>query len=446
MTAAELVSSVIPADDDGAPTADRYDWQAAMAAADGLRLYQDGLGDDGRLRPECEDWILCEWQEDWILISGEIVELVSGKHRDTSAGAYTTINKLADDGGLAHLFSRWAALKERVLCRLVTSGGLAAGDPRHLLNAMTSLRSTKPQMPHMSDFEHRIVVGKLRTAINTHCEVTKERWSGSGVSVVVPDDERDIEVARFLAALSIHENQIQRDHIAYAAPGMFVQPVLDKMQVSAPADAVWSAVLAVFQSRMRGRGRLPIGELPSVLQRGNTYKGFPSDLARKLQMRTVTMSDIEQAIHVAAALPGGYAQLPPLPPTSRLEVKLDVSGCSANTIERARSLRMAYRDYWSDRESGDPTARVERLRLERRLQRLSDEATDTLQPQGASLWRRLQELVDALDPMLLPPGMDADLVMGGICDLTDQCMIWFGPRFDVDVVLERGKLERRTSA
>ena len=38
-TAAQVVLATPPADDAGAETADRYDWQAAMAAADGLALY-----------------------------------------------------------------------------------------------------------------------------------------------------------------------------------------------------------------------------------------------------------------------------------------------------------------------------------------------------------------------------------------------------------------------
>src|SRR4051812_27874063 len=103
MTASELVGLVPQLDDSGANTADRYYWQAAMAAADGLSLYLEALGNDGRLRPDCDDQVLCEWQEDWVLFAGNRVELVSGKHRDPSASAYTTITKLADDGGLAHL-------------------------------------------------------------------------------------------------------------------------------------------------------------------------------------------------------------------------------------------------------------------------------------------------------------------------------------------------------
>ena len=30
-----------------------------------------------------------------------------------------------------------------------------------------------------------------------------------------------------------------------------------------------------------------------------------------------------------------------------------------------------------------------------------------------------------------PEDLDADLRLGGICDLTAQCMVWFSERFDV---------------
>jgi hypothetical protein len=97
-TAAQLVGSVAQLDDSGAHMADRYDWQASMAAADGLALYLDSVGDDGRIRPDCQDRVLCEWHEDWMLFRRDSLELISGKHRDPGTGAYTTIAKLANPG------------------------------------------------------------------------------------------------------------------------------------------------------------------------------------------------------------------------------------------------------------------------------------------------------------------------------------------------------------
>ncbi|MFE2750516.1 hypothetical protein ACFXGA_00780 [Actinosynnema sp. NPDC059335] len=451
VTAAELLKAVPQLDDSGANTADRYDWQAAMAAADGLALYRDALGDDGRLRPDCQDQVLCEWQEDWVLLSGDDVELVSGKHRDPSAGAYTTINKLADDGGLAHLFNRWAAMKETPSCRLVTSGGLGNGRPQQLLTAAEHFRGMRATgKPVITSPEHANVVADLRESITTHCEHTKKRWtgrdsSGNVVSHPVAEQERNNEVARFLAALTIAEKRVQRDHVGYAAPGMYVQPVLDRMGATCSPGAVWEAVLTVFRARMKARGPLPAGELPIVLQRGATSSTIPPEMQRTIAARTVTMSDIEVAISTALMIPGGYEPLPRMPLTSRLAVKMNAGGCSDNAVERALSLRGDYQDYWRDRESGEATARVERKRFERLLQRISDHATESAQPQGVALWRRLQVEVDALEDKLLT-GMDSDLALGGICDLAGRCKVWFGPRFDVDAVIDRLRAEREAGS
>src|SRR5450631_1321616 len=98
-TAAELVVTTRPTDDSGAITADDYDWQAAMAAADGLTLYLNALDEDGQL-DFCQDSrILCEYHEDWVIMQATDAELVSGKHREPSYGAYRTVYQLAGDGG-----------------------------------------------------------------------------------------------------------------------------------------------------------------------------------------------------------------------------------------------------------------------------------------------------------------------------------------------------------
>ncbi|MDA3626151.1 hypothetical protein OU415_11950 [Saccharopolyspora sp. WRP15-2] len=448
LTAAHLVETVPQLDDSGANTADRYDWQAAMATADGLALYLDGLGDDGRLRPDCRDKVLCEWQEDWILFSGENVELVSGKHRDPSAGAYTTVTKLVDDGGLAHLFNRWSAFQETTFCRLVTSGGLAGtGEPKDLLAAADFCRSLQSAgKPVSVNSEHAGIITHLRRTITNYDDGTRQRWTGGGSSPAATEHERDAEVARFLASLTIDEKRIQRDYLSFAAPNMYAQPVLNRVGATGSAIAVWEAVLTVFRARMRARGPLPTGGLPVVLQRRDDSSEIPVETQRTLAARTVTMRDIETTINTALTIPGGYEPVPRMPRTSRLEVKMDVGGCSDNAIERALSLRTDYQDYWRHRESGDPTARVERKQLERLLHRLSDRATESAQPQGAILWRRMQSEIDTLEQEQLPAGIDTDTALGGVCDLAGQCKVWFGPRFDIDAVIasRRTALEAET--
>ncbi|WP_180685300.1 hypothetical protein [Streptomyces gossypiisoli] len=124
-TAVELFWTVPQSDDAGAQTADLFDWQAAMATADGLSLYETALDSDGLLAADNTCRIVCERHEDWAVVVDDDVELVSAKHRDAPYGAYTTINQLADDGGIAHLFNRWHTLGEKPTCRLVTTPGLS---------------------------------------------------------------------------------------------------------------------------------------------------------------------------------------------------------------------------------------------------------------------------------------------------------------------------------
>lgn len=443
-SAAEIVLRVTPLEDSGANTADRYDWQAAMAAADGLALYLRMLGDDGALPADCEARILCEWQEDWVLLDGGGAELVSCKHRDPAAGAFTTVNKLADEGGLAHLFNRWCALEEKPLCRLVTTGGIGAGDPQTLEAASHHMRGLRVAGESATaDDEMREIVDKLRKAIATYCLDTKTRWGGDGGGLVVPHVEQCGEVARFLSMLRLDYGRPQRAHVEHAAPSMFAQPVLDRLGSPGSAEAVWEAVIRLFRARMRAKGPVPGGALPKVMA---YLPGAPApahqDVDDDVLARIVTMGDIETAITNALAMPAGYEPVARVPLTTRLAVKLNVGGCSDNSAERAERLRRDYLDFWRDRASGEAAARVEQRRFEHRLLRISDEATQHGAPSGAALWRRLQDRMDVLSEGDLPAGMDADLALGGLCDLANECAVWFGPRFDVEAVIERLRGER----
>jgi hypothetical protein len=129
--ARQVVLSAEPEDDAGAQTADRYEWQAAMAAADALSLYRDTL-ENSRAAVDCDAGIICEHHEDWVVVVAGEAELVSGKHRDPSVAVFTTIPQLLGDGGLAHLFGRWHAMGELPYCRLVTIAGLSRGAAQEL--------------------------------------------------------------------------------------------------------------------------------------------------------------------------------------------------------------------------------------------------------------------------------------------------------------------------
>jgi len=58
-TAAQVVVATPVGDDAGARTADLYDWQAAMAASDGFRMFADALDDQGHLRQDATGQVIC---------------------------------------------------------------------------------------------------------------------------------------------------------------------------------------------------------------------------------------------------------------------------------------------------------------------------------------------------------------------------------------------------
>ncbi len=432
-----LMASVPQLDDAGANTADRYDWQAAMAAADGLALLLRTLVAGSDLSSAK---VVCELHEDWSLISSDGIEVVSGKHREPSVGPYSTYVKLLKDGGLAHLFNRWAALTERPTCRLVTSGGLSGtGEPKKLMTAVEHFKGLKrAAQPVTGVGTHTDVVSAVVTKIPQYCDQTKSRWDGDRVPAL-SSDERKNEVARFLAALTVDENRPHRDYVADLAPSRYVKPVLDSIGVStAIAVAVWEAVLDIFRARMRSRGPLPGGGLPVIFESYRTGSVIAPELERAIDSRTVTMEDLDIVIRTASSNPAGFEPVPRLPLTSRLEVKMDQEQCSDNTIQRALALRQDYLDYWRERESGDPTARAERRRLERRLQQVSDSSTSAPgRPplRGTALWRQFEHDINALPEGVLPLGMDPDLALGGMCQLAEECKVWFGQRFDAATVL-----------
>lgn len=437
------LAAVAQLDDAGANTADLYEWQAAMAAADGLALYRDALDEQGVLDPTCDDYILCEWHEDWVVCSGNLMELVSGKHRSADVGAYTTVTKLANDGGLAHLFNRWFALGQKPMCRLVTTGGLTVGPARDLKTLAFRLRTleTERRATALTSDEAK-VVRQLGAAIMAHDDSTAERWKRTETYPGVEEEDQRHEVVAFLASLTIVTVEMTQGVIGDAAPTKYVKPVLEKMgRDVVDRAAVWKAVLGLFRERMQSRGETTYGDLPLVLQRDRSGGPEP-DVRRRIARRLVTLRDIRIAIDTALSIPGAYQPLLPVLAISRVEIKMTEVGCSSNAVGRATALRMEYEDYWRDQESGDPGARVARKNLERLLRRVSDHAMGDSELSGHKLWNTVDnKLVELDEAGELPAGVDSEIALGGLCDLSNRCQIWFGPRFDIDAVISDRRSE-----
>ncbi|MET8497016.1 hypothetical protein [Streptomyces microflavus] len=454
MTAAQLVVAMPQPDDSGANTLDRYEWQAAMAAADGLKLYLMSLGSAKRPPVTSDGRILCEYHEDWVVLQGPEAELVSGKHRDPAVGPFTTINQLANEGGLTHLFLRWVDLKEKPTCRLATTHGLAKGDPQSLESAIQALRPFRlDHRPIEVSDDHESSVSNLHEALRKYgAKQLPKSWLEKA-EVNLSHKEQRSQTARFLSALTIQVENIGRKHVDFAAPSMYVKPVLDRLGIDAPPESVWNSVLGLFRARMRAAGPNPDGGLPPVLKyTEGSFSADPSSGERALAARIVTVQDIDIAIMTAAANPSAYEPLSPPVRLSRSAVKMRKGGFSNNRIERAEQLRKDFSKYWSGRMSGDPAALVERDRLRRVLLRVSDQAdadTAALRPAdkwGPAFWERMQEIIDAMPPDKVPPGMDPDLLLGGISELTNACQVWFSDDFDVAAEIERLRDENNGSA
>lgn len=440
MTSVEYVVTTVPTDDAGARTADAYDWQAAMAAADGLALYLGELDDEGQLQAANDCRILCEYHEDWVVLQAADAELVAAKHKDPSYGAYTTVNKLMTDGGLRHLFGRWQAMGRTPTCRLVTTAGLAPGPSQALEQAVLQLRSARlaGQAWDIEGDYGPAITGFATLLLQDRDSLPQSWGTGGAAGGSTPTEAHRTEVAEFLSMLTIDHGRPHRTYLQHAAPSMFAKPVLERLGIPDHfAAPVWEATVTLFRARMRAAGPRPTGLLPPVMAyRPGTPLPTPDETERELASRIVTLGDIEVAIHLAIQYPRGYMPTVRAPCTTRIGVKMEAGHCTDNSIERAEELRLAYRRYWRERRSGEPTAIAEQQRLSRDLLRICDEVTTVVStpvaPWGAKLWKAVQERIEALPTAQRPEGMDDDLLLGAICELTSRCSVWFSDRFNID--------------
>lgn len=444
-SAVELVVSTLQPDDSGAETADRYDWQAAMAAAHGLRLLYDALS-NGPLSeaPFCR--IICELHEDWVVCVDDDAELVSGKHRERSFGAYTTATMLVTKGGFGHLFGRWCALREQPTCRLVTTAGVK-NKAKDLISAASTLRSQRlSKTPMNLDGDQKAAVDDfvkclLEYKAGENESGLPEAWTGTKEQpVTAPTQAHTEQAMRFLAILEVDSDPPMRKEVAHAAPTMYVVPVLRLLGLGETrAVEVWNTVLGLFRERMRAAGPTPHGALPLLMQWRPAANGQADDSERDLISRIVTISDIVIAIELAAtAITTSFSPPPTLPPT-RLGLKMAAGGCSDNAIERGEQLCSDYREFWRAKEEVDHSARFKHDSTRRLLLRISDEATEAVrqpdQQWGPRLWTEIQSRIGDTPVARWPEQMDEELALGGICDLSSRCQVWFSDRFDVETAM-----------
>ncbi|WP_222123718.1 hypothetical protein [Agrococcus jejuensis] len=384
--------------------------------------------------------IVCEHHEDWIVRAGDQLEIVSAKHREANVGAWASITVLVDDGGLGHLFTRWILLDRKVATRLVSCAALRNGEASELAESTVLLRRSASGTS-LTDTELELVnrcIDKFSRAIMMHRKRLPPDWQA-------PMDERarDLDPPRdlqeavrdFLTVLSFDVGRPSREFATYAAPGLYAEPLAIRLsQTEALAPLIWSAVLRLFEVRMRARGSRERGGLPDV---GATpARKQVAEGAIELESRTVTVQDILLAARSAIQNPGAYMPLARPAKLTRLSVKMANGGCSDTSIARAERLRLDFARYRRAREASVPGSSAERAAVERHLLRIADEETAGSRNAGGrwgdALWGAMSDRLSNAPPQHLSSGLDGDLALGGVADLASRCQVWFSPGFDVD--------------
>lgn len=417
---AQILVATVPPDDAGAETLDRFEWQCAMATADVLALYEQSLSGS------CHDAheLICEHHEDWSLRGETDAEIVSAKHLERKFGTYSTLKQLLDEGGVLHLFDRWIALQRSPLCRVVTTPVLD-GDAEKFEKACAHFRG---QSGDVLDFgQHAELMTKLVT------EVDKRRAlkSDSGTGDVADPAQDPASLAAFMRVLRLDHGRPFRDDLRYAAAERYAVPLAQHLGKPDAAGAIWTAVLNVVRERMRAAGPTPRAELPLVLGAADE-EGY--------EARSLTLGEVGVIVEVAVNNTAGLAPLPKPLRTSRVAVKMAVGGCHETTIGRAERLRLQFKTYWRTVGSG-PGRAAQQQRVDNVLHQIAENETILVAnesgPWGQALWSSVQKRMDVLETAPKAQGLDADLLMGGVAELANNCLVWFSEGFNADEVARR---------
>jgi len=335
-----------PPDDVGAQTADRYDWQALVAAVDCIAAMTE-CASKSSTGGSTEVWVICEHHEDFVLSVGGSVQLVSVKHREPGLGGWTRASLFAA-GGVAHLFSRWLDLQELVSVRVATNAGLS-NDLGPLTSLCSCLRNDptgqleKQKVGDLNDAAKRIIN-------STDADVVaKLGWKqGDGSPTVEFVDC----VRRFLTVLTLDCERPHRPVLPSAAVSMYVAPFLAAVgRDPGTAARAWGVIANLFRQRMRGHLPPATEGLTTIIRniRGLTVE---ERIAIRLSDRMVTDKDILEALELAESL--GLASTEtesPFAPT-RLALKLFNAGCQATTIHAAEAAARRWRNHESALSQG----------------------------------------------------------------------------------------------
>lgn len=434
-------------EDAGAQTADRYEWQAAMATADALALHFQFLNGEFNGVDSAQIQIICEFHEDWVVQIGARAELVSAKHRDPQIGPWKTVPDLVDKGGLGHLFSRWLKAKRLPTARLVTNAATASGDAAYIAGCR-ELLGKQSNGVQLSDEEAQQCSNALdafcRSAMKYANYIPNEWIASEGTrmrDLVVPESLVEAG-SQFLRILRIDQQRPSRSHTAHAAPSLYAEPLANKIGLDrAVAVPIWETVLSLFRIRMRARGENDRGGLPVV---GETkHESFQDQLNDE---RAVSVDDLQIALETCVRHPKAYATVTLPRRLTRLSMKMARGDCADTSIERAEQLRLDYSRYRRERRNAVPGSISELRLVEGILHRIADEETQAARTPheawGSALWSGLSSRLSQGTHELAGYAIEGDLGLGGVCQLAQDCKVWFSDSFDLDGAIAAVKSEK----
>lgn len=437
-----------PAPDDGGTIAEaNLHWQAAAAAGDALRLLWQCEGGETHVDIESIQ-LVCEHHEDYAVICGTELELVSVKHRELTSGAWTYA-ELIENGGVAHLFGRWESLGRPKACRLVSNLGLKAGDPADLACACALLQSAELSQLKPKERQEVERAGlRLRASLRKSSTFTKLATANSasgaaeGSAVAAPSLDA---VLQFMACLRFDMQRPHREHIAHAAPSAYARPIALQWGLGTHADdLIWSVALTIIAARMRGSSSEEDGHL-AILAALATPKSA-SEIDEKVSRRIVSLKALRYAIMQAQAEPAAYSIAPPAKVVvSTIGLKLEAGGCDQTVLSAAEALHNSWKNTLKSWLPDVPLISPRVAQLESTLLRIASMAVIRVKQgalagdhYGERLWLEFCEslTVERLRPDFPMPLTD-DLLLGAACDLASRCRVWFSPKFDVAAARER---------
>ena len=379
-------------DDTGGATAARYRFQAEVIAREAIVCLASGRGA-----------VVCEWQEDAIIVRADGVELLSVKHLEVSQGRWTR-HQLVISGGLRHLYERWSATGRRARCRLATNGGLDA-DARRLRDACAS--GSEESIADVA----RDVCGSM----------------GATVDDILP----------FLRVLRVEDELPARRHIGAVNVVKIMRPALRKLgYTSLSADDAYEAIVRAVEIASRDRPETS-DALDVVLD--PTRLDELTSTRRRLADRTLRPDTLRVAVSGARGSDRVRLVMGSGPTATALEQKLRAGGLGMTTVQAAKALRAT----WSlfEREMLDPLAgpgdlddfAVRLIESAGEAELAAMAARDVDGTWGRLMHQLIRDRI-AAGSVVVPPFVPKqdELIVGYIYELTDRCHIWWSEPFELE--------------